>query len=109
MDLAFLADENVEMDIVDQRKSLGYIATHASELPHGRPETAVLQAASRAGQVLITNDKDFGDLVFRRHHRFIALPASCSFGCPVGLQPSRLGWLHTPSSATAQSFWARSR
>lgn len=69
MNLAFLAGENVEIDIVDRLKSLGHIATHASERSPGRPDTAVLQAASQAGQVLITNDKDFGELVFRKHHR----------------------------------------
>ncbi len=49
MDLAFLADENVEMDIVDRLNSLGYVAAHASELTPGRPDSAMLQAASRAG------------------------------------------------------------
>ncbi len=48
MALAFLADENVEMDIVDPLKSLGHIAVYASELSHGRPDTAVLKAASLA-------------------------------------------------------------
>jgi predicted nuclease of predicted toxin-antitoxin system len=69
VNLAFLADENVEIDIVDRLKSLGHTAAHASEVSPGRPDTAVLQAASLAGQVLITNDKDFGELVFRKHHR----------------------------------------
>ncbi len=69
MNLSFLADENVEMNIVDRLKSLGHTAVHASELSPGRPDAAVLQAASQAGQVLITNDKDFGELVFRKHHR----------------------------------------
>ena len=69
MNLAFLADENVEMDIVDRLKSLGHTAGHAFELSPGCPDAAVLQAASQAGQVLITNDKDFGELVFRKHHR----------------------------------------
>ena len=65
MNLAFLADENVETDIVDRLKSLGHTVAYASEMSPGRPDTAVLQAASQAGQVLITNDKDFGELVFR--------------------------------------------
>ena len=46
MNLAFLADENVEMDIVDRLKSLGHTAAHASELSPGRPDLDVLQAAS---------------------------------------------------------------
>lgn len=49
MNLAFLADENVEIDIVDRLKSLGHTAAHASELSHGRPDTAMLQAASHLG------------------------------------------------------------
>ena len=69
MNLSFLADENVEMDIVDRLKSLGHNTVHASELSAGRPDTAVLQDAAQAGQVLITNDKDFGELVFRKHYR----------------------------------------
>jgi predicted nuclease of predicted toxin-antitoxin system len=69
VDLAFLADENVETDVVDRLNSLGYLAVRTSALSPGRPDTAVLQAASQAGQVLITSDKDFGELVFRRHHR----------------------------------------
>lgn len=69
MALAFIADENVEVDIVDRLRTLGHTAVHASGLFPGRPDTAVLQAASQAGQILITNDKDFGELVFRKHHR----------------------------------------
>ena len=68
MALAFLADENIEMGIVDRLRSLGHTAVHASELSPGRPDAALLKAASEAGHVLITNDKDFGELVFRRHH-----------------------------------------
>ena len=68
MDLAFLADENVEMDVGDRLRPLGHIAVHASELSRCHPDAAVLGAASQAGQILITNDKDFGELVFRRHH-----------------------------------------
>ena len=58
MSLFFLADENVEADIVQRLASLGYSAVHVSETSRGSPDAALLEAASRAGQVLITNDKD---------------------------------------------------
>ena len=87
---AFLADENVEMDIVDRLKSLGHIAVHASELPG--------KFSSRMTRISESSSSE----------SIIALSASYSFGCPVGLPPSRLEWLHMPSSATAESFWARS-
>ena len=73
MALAFLADENVEMDVIDRLKSLGHTAVHVSELSRGRPDAAVLQAASQAGQILITNDRDFGELVFRKHHSSVGV------------------------------------
>lgn len=69
MSLAFLADENVETEIVQQLSALGYRATHTSGSSPGSPDAAILEAASDAGQVLVTNDKDFGELVFRKHHR----------------------------------------
>jgi len=67
--LAFLADENVETEIVQRLIARGYPVTHVSELSPGSSDAKILEAASRAGQVLVTNDKDFGELVFRRHHR----------------------------------------
>jgi hypothetical protein len=50
VNLTFLADENVELEIVDRLKSMGHIAMHNSELSPGRPDTAVLQIASQAGR-----------------------------------------------------------
>ena len=92
MNLAFFADEKVEMEIVDRLKSLRHFAVHAAELSPGRPDTAVLQAATQAGQVLI-----------------IAPPALSFFGCQAGLRQPRLDWLQMLSSATAESFWEHSR
>jgi predicted nuclease of predicted toxin-antitoxin system len=67
--LVFLADENVEADIVQRLASIGYSTVHVSESSPGSPDAAILEAASSSGQVLITDDKDFGELVFRKHHR----------------------------------------
>ena len=39
------------MGIVDRLKSLGHTAVHASELSPGRPDAALLKAASEAGHV----------------------------------------------------------
>jgi predicted nuclease of predicted toxin-antitoxin system len=64
----FLVDENVEWEIVDRPRSLGHAAVHASEISPGLPDNEILKVASRAGQVLLTNDKDFGELVFRKNH-----------------------------------------
>ena len=67
MGLAFLADENVETDVVDALRSLGHRVTHAAETASGESDAVLLEAATREGCVPNTNDKDIGDLVFRQH------------------------------------------
>jgi predicted nuclease of predicted toxin-antitoxin system len=65
--LSFVADENVETEVVDALRSLGHGVAHASESASGEPDADLLDAAAARGCVLDTNDKDFGDLVFRQH------------------------------------------
>jgi predicted nuclease of predicted toxin-antitoxin system len=64
--LSFVADENVEIEVAEAIRALGYEVTHAAETGPGEPDTFLLDMAVEQGRVLITNDKDFGDLVFRR-------------------------------------------
>ena len=61
--MRFLLDESV-----DQRIS-GFLSRNGHEVTVGRsgiPDTQVLRLAVDENQVLITNDKDFGELVFKR-------------------------------------------
>ena len=66
MALFFVADENAEIDVAEAICVLGYEVTHAAETASGEPDASLLDIAVEQGRVLITNDKDFGDLVFRR-------------------------------------------
>ena len=64
--LRFLADENVEIEVVDALCRLGHEATQVSRLSPGAEDEEVLLTAFREGFILLTNDKDFGFLVFRQ-------------------------------------------
>lgn len=61
-----LADENVPGAVVaalqQQRHDVAWIHEDAP----GSPDPAVLERAQREGRVVVTFDKDFGELAFRR-------------------------------------------
>ncbi len=62
----YLADESVDRQIVDALREAGYKVTYVAEISSGISDTEVLQQANQSEAILITSDKDFGELVFRR-------------------------------------------
>lgn len=64
--MKFLADENVERPIVDTVRDLGHDVTYVSESAHGTEDSELLAVAEREQRILITSDKDFGELVYLR-------------------------------------------
>jgi predicted nuclease of predicted toxin-antitoxin system len=61
-----LADEGVDRQIVERLRSEGYRVLYIAELEPGVDDTAVLRRAEEAGALLLTADKDFGELIFRQ-------------------------------------------
>jgi predicted nuclease of predicted toxin-antitoxin system len=61
----FLADENVPRGVVNWLRAGGIDTTWASELGSGEQDTGWLGLANSEQRIIITSDKDFGDLVFR--------------------------------------------
>lgn len=67
-----LANENIPRSAVDALHARGHDVVWArTDLPGADDET-ILQVAQRDGRVVVTQDKDFGELAF--HY---GLPASC--------------------------------
>ncbi len=69
--MRFIADEGVDKAVVSKLRSEGYWVGYVAELAPGITDEEVLQQANTLNALLITSDKDFGELVFR------------------------LGWIHT--------------
>ena len=65
--MIFLADESVDRQIVETIRRAGYEVQAIAEISPGIPDTQVLSRANEAGAVLLTADKDFGELIFRQH------------------------------------------
>ena len=65
--MRFLLDQSAEARIGTFLANLGHNATRiARDHPAGLPDEQVLAIAYQERRILIANDKDFGELVFRR-------------------------------------------
>ena len=61
-----VADEGVEAQIVAALREDGLSVVYVAELSAGMADPAVLELAHEGEAVLLTADKDFGELVFRQ-------------------------------------------
>lgn len=67
----FVADESVDQPIVTHLREAGHTVLAIIEMEPSISDQAVLEIANQQGMVLLTGDKDFGELVFRdRHYAF---------------------------------------
>jgi len=63
--MKFLVDECVGNGVARWLQGQGHDVISILEVSPGIPDDAVLQKAVREGRMLVTTDKDFGDIVFR--------------------------------------------
>ncbi len=61
-----LVDENVDGPIVERLRQEGHSVWYVAEMEPGVLDDVVLDLANREESVLLTADKDFGELVFRQ-------------------------------------------
>lgn len=64
--MRIIADESVDGRIIDRLRLAGHDVLAIAESAPGTPDDLVLAHADTAGVLLLTADKDFGELVFRR-------------------------------------------
>jgi len=62
--MKFLADENVEKPIVDMLRDKGHDVLFMSEITSGTIDDQLLEQANLEARTLLTNDKDFGELIY---------------------------------------------
>lgn len=60
MDL--VADENVPKPLIDRLRADGHVVVAISEIDAGIPDLSVMAASNARQLVLITHDRDFGEL-----------------------------------------------
>jgi predicted nuclease of predicted toxin-antitoxin system len=64
--MRFLADENVSRQIVERPRADGHDVIAVGQSGHGASDEQVIQMANAEGRVLITEDRDFGELIIRQ-------------------------------------------
>lgn len=85
--MRFLTDESVERKVGERLRQEGFDVVFVADIVAGLPDETVLAIARQRDAVLITADKDFGDLIFRRQ-----LPNK-------GVLPLRLGGMSSDRKA----------
>ncbi len=101
----FIADENVDQQIVDYLRKNGYDVLYVEEMAPGVSDEIVLSKANETNSLLITADKDFGEMVFRQKH----LTAGVILIRLAGIPPSKkaeliLSAINQHSSEIKNSF-----
>ena len=63
--MKFIADENLGVKVPKYLKSLGFDIIWIQKISPGKPDAQILEIANKENRILITLDKDFGELVFK--------------------------------------------
>jgi len=61
----WLADECVDAALVARLRTAGHDVAYIAEIASGVTDTEALRRAQEEGRLFLTEDKDFGELVFR--------------------------------------------
>ncbi|RKY04053.1 hypothetical protein DRP77_04875 [Candidatus Poribacteria bacterium] len=64
--MKFLADENVDKPIVERLREDGHEVLYVLEMEPGISDGEIIDRANSESALLLTADKDFGELVFRQ-------------------------------------------
>jgi predicted nuclease of predicted toxin-antitoxin system len=70
--MRLLVNENVSATVIQALRQRGHDVLSAKESMRGESDSAVLLQARQEGRLVVTHDKDFGELAFRN-----CLPAEC--------------------------------
>jgi predicted nuclease of predicted toxin-antitoxin system len=65
-----LADENIPCQVVAHLRASGHQVSYIAEMSPSISDDEVLKQAYNTGEILLTSDKDFGELVYRLHQDF---------------------------------------
>lgn len=73
--MKIVADEGIESKIVVVLRENNFQVLYIAELFPSIPDEKVLEIASNESAILLTKDKDFGELIFKQklHHKGVVL------------------------------------
>ena len=86
--MRFLADESCDFSVVRALRSADHDVLAIAEVSPREEDAAVMERAARGGRILLTEDKDFGQLVYAKMQKtggviFIRFPARVRRSLPA--------------------------
>ena len=86
--MRFLADESCDFSVVRALRSADHDVVAIAEVSPREEDDAVMERAARGGRILLTEDKDFGQLVYAKLQKtggviFIRFPARVRRSLPA--------------------------
>ena len=86
--MRFLADESCDFSVVRALRSADHDVVAIAEVSPREEDDAVMERAARGGRILLTEDKDFGQLVYAKMQKtggviFIRFPARVRRSLPA--------------------------
>ena len=66
--MKFIVDECTGMAVAAYLRGIGHDVSVVAEIMPQAEDHSILTKAVKEGRILLTNDKDFGELIFRRGH-----------------------------------------
>lgn len=64
--MKFLADENIPLQVCESLRKDGFDIKHIATLDSGAEDRKIISLAEKESRIILTFDKDFGELVFRQ-------------------------------------------
>ena len=64
--MKLLADESIDLPIVESLRRDGHFVLYIAEMEPGIQDNEVLKQANKEKAILLTADKDFGELIYRQ-------------------------------------------
>lgn len=71
--MRFFADENISPIVVGALRAAGHDALSATIVMPGAPDEDVMERAFAEARILVTEDKDFGELAFKHRRRSVGV------------------------------------
>jgi hypothetical protein len=97
--MPLLADENVSRLIVERLRAAGFDAKSIGATSAGASDNVVLAIATGEGRILITEDRDFGEMVVRQRLEVPGPPGIGSLVERGGSRPGSGDCFHDPGKA----------
>ncbi len=72
--MRLLADENVEQPVIEALRKAGHDVASIADIAPGVSDEEVLRLANAESRVLLTNDKEFGEMAYRQGQAAAGIP-----------------------------------